>query len=69
MDPEHSIKFNSTSRLDMAAGYMDHVMKEAKQKHYHPTTATRTGGFMLSQTRQPMLKQIWDSSNKKQNQA
>jgi len=59
MDTEHSIKFISTSRLDKAADYMDHVMNEAIEKHYHPTTATRTGGFMLSQTRQPMLKQIW----------
>ena len=40
---DHSIKFISTSRLDKAAGYMDHVVKEAIQIHYHPTTATRMG--------------------------
>lgn len=43
MDPEHSIKFISTSRLDKAAGYMYRVSKEPIQIHYNPTTATRMG--------------------------
>jgi len=43
MDVGHSIKFIKTCRLDRAAGYMDHMVREAVEIRLHPSKCNRDG--------------------------
>jgi hypothetical protein len=67
-----SINFRSTSILEKAIGYIDHVIKEATEIRLHPRNFNRNTCFTLSQPWYPvtnMLKQYRDPSIKKQDQA
>jgi hypothetical protein len=67
-----SINFSSTSILEKAIGYVDHVIKVATEIKLHPRNFNRNRGFTLSQPWYPvtnMLKQYRDPPIKKQDQA
>ena len=53
------IKFNETDRYRLVStdGYMDRLVNEATEI-LHPNSFSRDGGFMLSRTWQPILKQM-----------
>jgi hypothetical protein len=44
------MNFSSTSILDKATGYMDHMIKEAIEIRLHPRNFNRDRGFTLSET-------------------
>lgn len=46
MDAVHDIKFNSICRLDRAASYMDHMLKEATEIRLHPNNFFKDSDLM-----------------------
>jgi len=43
MDVEHNMKFIKTCRLDRAAGYVDHAVREAVEIQLRPSNCNRDG--------------------------
>jgi len=43
MDVGHSMKFIKTCRLDRAAGYVDHMVRETVEIRLHPSNCNRDG--------------------------
>jgi hypothetical protein len=42
---------------------VDHLVKEIIEIQLHPNNFNRDSGFMLSWTWQPLLQQVWNTSN------
>jgi hypothetical protein len=47
---QHSMKFDSIYRLAKVKVYVDSIVKEAIEIHFHPNNFNRDIGFMLGKT-------------------
>jgi hypothetical protein len=52
----HQIKFRDIEVLAKTAGYMDQLIKEAREIGLHPDNINKEEGFKLSQTLNPAIK-------------
>jgi hypothetical protein len=60
---DHSIDFNNTTILEMATGYMDHIIKEAIKIRLHLNNFSRDLDFTLSQSWHPLTNFIKRCTN------
>jgi hypothetical protein len=58
INTRHRTDFSSTSVLDKAAGYMDHLVKEAIEIWLNTRNFNRDGGFTLSRSWYPVINML-----------